>query len=165
MNVDQGGSRHRILAKDLKKSYKGRQVVRGVSLELVGGEVVGLLGPNGAGKTTLFRCIVGLEKYSGEVSSTHDQLKDVVGYLPAEPFFFDKMTGQEYLTLCLRARGNKQSVSAEANGRNWMVCRSKSPALSFLLKAMPIRLPSFYSFPILAPVYTCHHHRPIRSSM
>ena len=53
-------SLHRIFAKDLKKSYKGRQVVRGVSLELLGGEVVGLLGPNGAGKTTIFDMVVGL---------------------------------------------------------------------------------------------------------
>ncbi len=45
---------------EIGKSYKGRQVVRGVSLEVSQGEVVGLLGPNGAGKTTSFYMIVGL---------------------------------------------------------------------------------------------------------
>ena len=51
---------HKIVAKNLQKSFKGRQVVRGVSVELLGGEVVGLLGPNGAGKTTIFDMVVGL---------------------------------------------------------------------------------------------------------
>ena len=45
---------------EIAKSYKGRQVVRGVNLEITQGEVVGLLGPNGAGKTTSFYMIVGL---------------------------------------------------------------------------------------------------------
>ena len=51
---------HRVLAKGLKKSFKGRLVVRGVNLEVRAGEVVGLLGPNGAGKTTIFDIVVGL---------------------------------------------------------------------------------------------------------
>jgi lipopolysaccharide export system ATP-binding protein len=44
---------------EIGKSYKGRQVVRGVSVQVSQGEVVGLLGPNGAGKTTSFYMIVG----------------------------------------------------------------------------------------------------------
>jgi len=49
-----------LQATGLAKSYKSRQVVRDLSLELARGEVVGLLGPNGAGKTTAFYMIVGL---------------------------------------------------------------------------------------------------------
>ena len=49
-----------LIAEGIGKSYKGRQVVRGVNLKISRGEVVGLLGPNGAGKTTSFYMIVGL---------------------------------------------------------------------------------------------------------
>jgi cytidylate kinase len=49
-----------LRTRDLTKSYSGRTVVRGVSLEIASGEVVGLLGPNGAGKTTTFSMVVGL---------------------------------------------------------------------------------------------------------
>ncbi len=49
-----------LIAEGIGKSYKGRQVVRGVNLKISRGEVVGLLGPNGAGKTTSFYIIVGL---------------------------------------------------------------------------------------------------------
>ena len=49
-----------LSAEGIGKSYKGRQVVRGVDLRISRGEVVGLLGPNGAGKTTSFYMIVGL---------------------------------------------------------------------------------------------------------
>ena len=49
-----------LSARDIRKAYRGRQVVTGLSLEVRSGEVVGLLGPNGAGKTTAFYMIVGL---------------------------------------------------------------------------------------------------------
>ena len=45
---------------ELRKSFKGRDAVQGVSLEVKSGEIVGLLGPNGAGKTTIFDMVVGL---------------------------------------------------------------------------------------------------------
>ena len=50
----------KLVARNLWKTYRGRQVVRGVDLELQSGQVVGLLGPNGAGKTTSFYMVVGL---------------------------------------------------------------------------------------------------------
>ena len=52
----------KLRAENLIKSYKGRKVVKGISVEVNQGEIVGLLGPNGAGKTTSFYMIVGLIK-------------------------------------------------------------------------------------------------------
>src|SRR5262245_812021 len=53
-------ARQRLEATGLRKSFKGREVVKGVSVDVGAGEVVGLLGPNGAGKTTIFDMMVGL---------------------------------------------------------------------------------------------------------
>ena len=55
----------KLRADNIMKSYKGRKVVKGISLEVNRGEIVGLLGPNGAGKTTSFYMIVGLIKPNG----------------------------------------------------------------------------------------------------
>ncbi|MGB5783523.1 MAG: ATP-binding cassette domain-containing protein, partial [Eudoraea sp.] len=55
----------KLRADSIMKSYRGRQVVKGISLEVNQGEIVGLLGPNGAGKTTCFYMIVGLIKPNG----------------------------------------------------------------------------------------------------
>ena len=55
----------KLRADNIMKSYRGRRVVKGISLEVNQGEIVGLLGPNGAGKTTSFYMIVGLIKPNG----------------------------------------------------------------------------------------------------
>ena len=52
----------KLIAKKIEKSYKNKKVVKGISIEVNQGEIVGLLGPNGAGKTTSFYMIVGLIK-------------------------------------------------------------------------------------------------------
>ena len=57
--AEQRRAQERLSAEDLAKSFRGRQVVKGVSLDVHAGEVVGLLGPNGAGKTTIFDMMVG----------------------------------------------------------------------------------------------------------
>src|SRR3982074_1336713 len=87
-----------LRTQDLTKSYSGRTVVRGVSLEVASGEVVGLLGPHGAGKTTTFYMTVGLTAPdSGRVElDGHDVTDDPmyirarkgIGYLPQEPSIF-----------------------------------------------------------------------------
>jgi len=87
---------------ELTKSYSGRTVVRGVSLEVASGEVVGLLGPNGAGKTTTFYMAVGLTAPdSGRVlldgtDVTSDPMyiraRKGIGYLPQEPSIFRGLT-------------------------------------------------------------------------
>lgn len=87
---------------DISKTYKGRQVVRGVNIRVEEGEVVGLLGPNGAGKTTTFYMIVGLTRPdSGTVRLGGNDITDLpmyiraqngISYLPQEASVFRKLT-------------------------------------------------------------------------
>jgi lipopolysaccharide export system ATP-binding protein len=97
------------------KSYKGRQVVRGVSIELSRGEVVGLLGPNGAGKTTSFYMIVGLVAPDvGNVLADSVDITRVpmylrarqygISYLPQEPSVFRKLTVEENILAVLEVQ-------------------------------------------------------------
>src|SRR5690349_5336864 len=89
----------------LTKSYGGRTVVRGVSLDIAAGEVVGLLGANGAGKTTTFSMVVGLASPdSGRVlledtDVTQDPMyvraRRGIGYLPQEPSIFRGLTVEQ----------------------------------------------------------------------
>jgi lipopolysaccharide export system ATP-binding protein len=95
----------------LTKSYGGRTVVKGVSLDVASGEVVGLLGPNGAGKTTTFYMVVGLAAPdSGRVIlDGHDVTTDPmyvrarkgIGYLPQEPSIFRGLTVEQNLLAIL----------------------------------------------------------------
>ncbi|HEX5234375.1 MAG TPA: LPS export ABC transporter ATP-binding protein [Silvibacterium sp.] len=105
---------------EIGKSYKGRQVVRGVSIEVSRGEVVGLLGPNGAGKTTSFYMIVGLiPPDSGNILADGEDITRVpmylrarqygISYLPQEPSVFRKLTVEENILAVLEV----QSVSQE----------------------------------------------------
>ena len=106
----------RILATDeICKSYRGRRVVNGVTLEVHQGEVVGLLGPNGAGKTTTFYAIVGLfPPDSGRVMYDGQDITDVpmylrarqfgISYLPQEASVFRKLTVEEYILAVLEAQ-------------------------------------------------------------
>ena len=97
-----------IRIENLKKSYDGHLVLDHINLELQGGRVYGLVGENGSGKTTLFKCISGLEPYEGLISSDLVLLKNHLGYLQTEPYFFPKITGREYLQLLCNARGCEQ---------------------------------------------------------
>jgi lipopolysaccharide export system ATP-binding protein len=101
----------KLLAQDLSKSYGGRTVVRGVSLDVTSGEVVGLLGPNGAGKTTTFSMVVGLTAPdSGRVALdgedvTSDPMyvraRKGIGYLPQEPSVFRGLTVEQNILAIL----------------------------------------------------------------
>jgi lipopolysaccharide export system ATP-binding protein len=76
-----------LIAEGIGKSYKGRQVVRGVNLRISRGEVVGLLGPNGAGKTTSFYMIVGLvAPETGRVMVDSTDITRLPMYLRARNF-------------------------------------------------------------------------------
>lgn len=95
----------------INKSYKGRQVVKDVSIELNQGEIVGLLGPNGAGKTTSFYMIVGLVKPdSGSVYLDDKEITKQpmfkrsqmgIGYLPQEVSVFRKLTVEDNIMAIL----------------------------------------------------------------
>ncbi len=105
----------RLITDQLAKNYRGRQVVRGVSLEIHKGEVVGLLGPNGAGKTTTFYMIVGLvQPDSGRVLVGDRDVTRLpmylrarnfgISYLPQEPSVFRKLTVEENILAVLEVQ-------------------------------------------------------------
>jgi ABC-2 type transport system ATP-binding protein len=89
----------------LSKSYGKNEVLKNISMEFLKGKAYGIVGENGAGKTTLFRCIAGLENYNGEIISDKTPLKNYLGLLLTDPFFFSKITGKEYIRLLCNARG------------------------------------------------------------
>ncbi len=104
-------------AKNLKKRFKNKEVVKGISLSLRKGEIVGLLGPNGAGKTTSFYMIAGFLKpdeghlYYGEREITQldvsERAKLGIIYLPQEPSVFRNLTVRENFQIVLEKWKNK----------------------------------------------------------
>ena len=105
-----------LRTRELTKSYGGRTVVKGVSLEIASGEVVGLLGPNGAGKTTTFSMVVGLTAPdSGRVlldgtDVTDDPMyvraRKGIGYLPQEASIFRGLTVEQNILAILETLGS-----------------------------------------------------------
>lgn len=93
-----------IQLENVSKKFGSNEVLTSISLQLEAGKVYGIVGENGAGKTTLFRCIAGLEDYEGTITSDQSPLKDHLGLLLTDPFFFPKITGREYLLLLANAR-------------------------------------------------------------
>tara|TARA_B110000091_G_scaffold212661_1_gene259863 strand:- start:1244 stop:1924 length:681 start_codon:yes stop_codon:yes gene_type:complete len=93
-----------IKIEKLSKFYGKKQVLNTINLEFKKGKIYGIVGENGAGKTTLFKCISGLESYKGIISSDFNTLKEHLGLLLTEPFFFSKITGKEYIQLLANAR-------------------------------------------------------------
>ena len=77
-----------ITIQDLTMSYGNHTILKNINIEFDEGKVYGIVGKNGAGKTSLFRCIAGLEKYDGIINSSHNPLKNYLGLLLTEPFFF-----------------------------------------------------------------------------
>jgi lipopolysaccharide export system ATP-binding protein len=112
-----------LKATGLAKSYKSRQVVRDLSLELENGEVVGLLGPNGAGKTTAFYMIVGLVPCDagrivlGDVDLTllpiHRRAQLGLGYLPQEASVFRKLSVADNIMAILETREMERAAREE----------------------------------------------------
>lgn len=116
-----------IIVKNLEKSYKGRQIIKNVSMTVDRGEVVGLLGPNGAGKTTCFYMTVGLVTAdAGEILidgvdvsklGVHMRAGLGLGYLPQEASIFRKLTVKQNILAVLELRKdlNKQQRDSQAN--------------------------------------------------
>lgn len=113
----------KLVASHLAKSYKGRQVVKDVSLEVNAGQIVGLLGPNGAGKTTTFYMIVGLvPSDKGQISLNgqditfdpiHARARQGIGYLPQESSIFRKLSVHENLLAILQTRKDLSRTQRE----------------------------------------------------
>ena len=107
--------RLKLAARNLSKIYKGRRVVRDVSIDILQGEIVGLLGPNGAGKTTTFYMVVGLTKPdAGSVLMGTEEITDLpmyvraqkgISYLPQEASSFRKLTVEENLLAVFETLG------------------------------------------------------------
>ena len=130
---------HKLEVRGLKKTIKGTPIIKGISLELYNGEIVGLLGPNGAGKTTTFYMICGLISASGgdillnESSIAkvplHKRAKLGIGYLPQESSIFKELSVEENLML-----------AAEITYKNKAEASQKVDEMLNLLNIEPIRL-------------------------
>ncbi len=127
---------------NLTKSYGGRTVVRGVSLAVDAGEIVGLLGPNGAGKTTTFYMVVGLTPPdAGRVMlAGHDVTGDPmyvrarkgIGYLPQEPSIFRGLTVEQNVLAILETlnlgRADRRARADQLLGELKLASLARSPA-------------------------------------
>ncbi|OGV96229.1 MAG: LPS export ABC transporter ATP-binding protein [Nitrospinae bacterium RIFCSPLOWO2_02_FULL_39_110] len=115
-----------LKAVELVKTFRGREIVRGVNIEIQEGEIVGLLGPNGAGKTTIFYIVVGLTRpESGNVFLSKREITRLpmyqrarlgIGYLPQEPSVFRKLTVEENILAILETMsltGRERKTRAE----------------------------------------------------
>jgi lipopolysaccharide export system ATP-binding protein len=117
-----------LSVQDISKSYKQRNVVKGLSLEIKSGEVVGLLGPNGAGKTTAFYMIVGLIAADGgnimldgqnlTAKPMHQRSKLGLGYLPQEASIFRKLTVEQNILAILELRKDLDRAGREKELEN-----------------------------------------------
>ena len=117
---------HKLEVKDLKKTIKKSEIIKGISLEVNSGEVVGLLGPNGAGKTTTFYMICGLiSPTSGDVFLNDEKITNVplhnrahlgIGYLPQESSIFKELSIEENLLLGAEILNqSKEEISKRVN--------------------------------------------------
>lgn len=114
-----------LMASHISKRYKGREVLRDVSLDVQRGEAVGLLGPNGAGKTTCFYCIMGLITADGgqifldgqEITALpmYRRARLGIGYLPQEPSIFRGLTVEQNIRAALEV------VEADRDIREFML--------------------------------------------
>jgi lipopolysaccharide export system ATP-binding protein len=111
MNAGATSNGQRLQAAGLTKSFKGRAVVKNVSVEVRAGEIVGLLGPNGAGKTTIFDMMVGLcQPDAGSILLDGTAITDLpmykrarhgIGYLPQESSVFRRLSVEENILAIL----------------------------------------------------------------
>jgi lipopolysaccharide export system ATP-binding protein len=113
----------KLHAQDLKKQFKGRPILKGVTMHVESGEVVGLLGPNGAGKTTCFYIIVGLIRAEGgsihlnEHNITrlpmHLRARQGLGYLPQEASVFRKLSVADNIMAVLEVRKDMKKAARQ----------------------------------------------------
>lgn len=134
-----------LQAIDLHKTYGDREVVRGVSLEVRPGEIVGLLGPNGAGKTTSFYMIIGIQKpNAGKVVLNnadiaewplHERARHGLSYLPQESSVFKRLSVMDNLRIILEHTGlsaKAQKEKAESLLSEFSIGHLRNSLASFL---------------------------------
>lgn len=108
----------------LKKTYGKRNVVKDISFEMQGGQIIGLLGPNGAGKTTTFYMIVGfITNNGGSISLNgiditnepmYKRARLGISYLPQEPSIFRKLSVEDNIRLVVESRPNTDPKKRDA---------------------------------------------------
>ncbi len=111
---------HKLRVQGLRKSYKKREVIKGVDFEISSGESVAILGPNGAGKTTCFYMIVGIVKpNAGKVMLNEHEITNLpiymrarlgISYLPQESSIFRGLTVEQNIMACLECVENKNDI-------------------------------------------------------
>jgi len=85
--------------KNISVSFKDKNVLQNLNLEIEEGIILGILGKNGAGKTTLFESLYQSQKYSGEILWKNQKLlRQNISYLETENYFYPYITGREYLS-------------------------------------------------------------------
>ena len=118
-----------IRIENLKKSFrlgfipKTKEILKGISLTVKEGEIFGYLGPNGAGKTTTIKCLLGLIFPDEGTISIFGQphlsarARQVLGFLPENPYFYDYLTAREFLAFYADLFGLGRDVKDERIGR------------------------------------------------
>ncbi|WP_270505438.1 ABC transporter ATP-binding protein [Paraclostridium sordellii] len=108
-----------IFIKDLKMKFEGKEVLKGINLEVDRGSIIGYIGPNGAGKSTTVKIILGLvEGYTGlveifgeDISNGNSEYKKRIGYVPEVAETYESLTAREYLTFIGQLYGLEYDIA------------------------------------------------------
>ncbi len=101
----------------VRKSYRGREALKGISLDLRAGELFAFLGPNGAGKTTTIKMVCGLLTPSagtvrvGGYPASSREARQLLAYVPDQPYLYEKLTGREFLRFVVEMYGLERKVT------------------------------------------------------
>ena len=123
-----GQSGRAVEAAGLAKRFGAVEAVRGVSLTVDAGEILGIVGPNGAGKTTLLRMLCGLVAPTVgraaicgiDVGSNPERAKAMLGYLDEEPFVYPNLTGAEFVDLVADLYGMRRGAERRNRVDGWL---------------------------------------------